>query len=421
VARWKSTLVASWLAQICSIIGFGLVGPFLPFFIRELGVHDERAVVLWAGWGLGTSAGLTMAIFAPLWGVLADRHGRKLMVARSMFGGALVLGLMSQVQNVYQLLGLRVFQGMLTGTVSASVALVSSVVPKRHSGFALGLMQSALFVGSSVGPWVGGAIAQQEGYRIPFYFAAGFVFLGGLMTVFIVRENFVPPDRATRPEEAGTLLQVLTLTGFGTMIILLFMVQFAGSFIGPILPLYIEKLSHLPEGRAAELTGRIFGLGGVAAAIAATILGRMSDRIGHGRVLITCTFLTGLMLIPHGLAQTVNQLLFWRLCTAVVEAGTIPAANALIRHIIPDHACGKAYGLVQSICCLGWALGPGLGSSLAAQWGMRVPFFVVGGTFIMISCVAARVLPKMQREINVRSLAEQEAMDGEGCVQVFEP
>jgi MFS transporter, DHA1 family, multidrug resistance protein len=139
VAKWKSTLVASWLAQICSIMGFAIVIPFLPFYVRELGVTDEKAVLLWSGWGLSTSVGLTMALVSPLWGLLADRHGRKMMVMRSMFGGVLVLGLMGLVQNVYQLLALRILQGVLTGTVTAprspsSAALFRPAARDSRSG-----------------------------------------------------------------------------------------------------------------------------------------------------------------------------------------------------------------------------------------------------------------------------------------------
>jgi DHA1 family multidrug resistance protein-like MFS transporter len=383
-------------------MGFAFVLPFLPFYVRELGITDEKAVLLWSGWGLSTSVGLTMAIFAPIWGTLADRHGRKLMVMRSMFGGMFVLAGMGLVHNVYQLLVLRILQGALTGTVSASVALVSSVVPTRRAGSALGLMQSALFIGAAVGPWAGGAMAQHCGYRLPFVFAAGFLLVGGLLTTFFVHEDFDPEEMRCSEDEATTVRQVLALTGFGTMVLLLFLVQFSGSFEAPILPLYIEKISRLPHGHATGLTGYIFGMGGIAAALAATLLGRLGDKLGYGRVLVGCTLLTGLMLIPHGAVQTWQALLGWRLAASFVGAGTIPAANALIRNMIPRHACGKAYGIVQSMSCLGTGLGPAIGSSLAAQYGMRAPFFIVGTIFVGISGCVAMVMPRIIRAVSQR-------------------
>lgn len=396
MSKWKSTFVCSWLAQVCSIIGFAFVVPFLPFYIRELGITDERSVLLWAGWGLSTSAGLTMALFAPIWGTLADRYGRKLMVLRSMIGGSLVLALMGLVSNIYQLLALRILQGVLTGTVSASVALVSSVVPTRHSGYALGLMQTALYVGNALGPYMGGIAAHTMGYRVPFYIASGFLLCGSLLTLLGVKEEFEPPDEETKHGEAGTLQQVLALTGFTALIGLLFMVQFSGSFVNPILPLYIERLSGLPRGEAAEITGRIFGLAGVAAAVAAATLGRLGDRLGHMRVLMVCTLMAGLTLIPIAFVHSINGLLFWRLAASFTGAAIIPSANALIRRMIPRHACGKAFGLVQSVSCLGWGLGPAVGSTLAAKFGLQAPFIVVGIVFVLASGVALHLARRLQ-------------------------
>ena len=78
---WQKTLYILFAAQLLSIIGFSFVLPFLPFYIRELGVADERLVPIWAGIQTA-SAGLVMAFFSPLWGWLADRYGRKIMVER---------------------------------------------------------------------------------------------------------------------------------------------------------------------------------------------------------------------------------------------------------------------------------------------------------------------------------------------------
>ncbi|MEN6549392.1 MAG: MFS transporter [Armatimonadia bacterium] len=411
MSRWRSTLVASWLAQICSTIGFAMCIPFLPPFVRELGIHDAKAVLVWSGW-LSTAAGVVMAITAPMWGTLADRHGRKLMVMRSMFGSVLVLAGMAYVHNVNQLLVLRMMQGLLSGTVAASVALISSVVPTRRAGFALGLMHTATYIGNSFGPGIGGQLAFSYGLRLPFLYAAGALLVGGLLTSFFVREDFDPGEMEADGAEAVTLWQMLRLNGFITMAGLLFAVMFAGSFVGPILPLYIEQLSGGAAGAATKLTGYILMLGGVAAAISATILGRLGDRLGYGRVLFICTLLTGLTLIPHAYVHNTSQLLFWRLLTSFAGAGTIPATNALIRHIVPRHACGKAFGLTQTLSCLGWGFGPLVGGTLAAEFGMAMPFLVVGIGFVAIAAGVAFTMPGVMRHV-AASIASEEREDRE--------
>ncbi|MCE5238189.1 MFS transporter [bacterium] len=403
--RWKSTLAASWVAQICSIMGFAMCIPFLPYYVRSLGVPDGPAVLIWSGW-LSTAAGLVMAAVAPLWGLLADRHGRKLMVMRSMFGGMVVLGAMAYVQNVHQLLALRVMQGILTGTVAASVALVGSVVPIRRAGFALGLMHTAQYIGNSVGPGVGGRLAAEYGLRLPFLFAAGFLLLAGLLTVLGVHEDFEQTEDEEEERGPATIREVVTLRGFTTLAGLLFLVMFAGSFVGPVLPLYIEKLSGAGAKNASMVTGDILMLAAIAAAVAATILGRMGDRIGYGKVLTICTLLTGLTLIPHAYVHNTGQLLFWRLLTAASGAGTIPAINALIRHMVPRQACGRAFGLVQTLSCLGWGFGPLVGSTLAAHFGMAMPFLIVGLAFVLISGLVAWMAPRVLQQIVAQPMAD---------------
>ena len=109
-----------------------------------------------------------MTIFAPIWGWLSDRYGRKLMVERAMFAGGVITMAMGMIDDVYQLLILRLLSGAFTGTISASISLVASALPGRKLGFGLGMMQVAVFLGMSLGPWIGGMIADIVGYRLTF-------------------------------------------------------------------------------------------------------------------------------------------------------------------------------------------------------------------------------------------------------------
>jgi len=159
-------------AQLLSIIGFAFALPFIPFYIRELGVTDERLVPVWAGI-IAAASSLVMAFFSPLWGWLADRYGRKIMVERAMFGGAVLTFAMGLVTDVWQLLFLRLLSGATTGTIAASIALVSTVVPPKRLGYSLGIMQVAVFLGMTLGPWIGGLLADAVGYRYTFMAGGG--------------------------------------------------------------------------------------------------------------------------------------------------------------------------------------------------------------------------------------------------------
>ncbi len=121
------------IAQFLSGIGFSIIFPFFPFYFRELGLKTDQEVLLWMGY-TSLAFGITMGVSAPIWGLVADRYGRKLMVIRSMLAGAVVLGLMGLATSPWHIFFLRILQGMTTGTVTASVTMVSSVTPAAQLG-----------------------------------------------------------------------------------------------------------------------------------------------------------------------------------------------------------------------------------------------------------------------------------------------
>ena len=101
-----------------------------------------------------------MFLSAPLWGIIADRWGRKLMVLRAMFGAAVVLALTGLAPNIYYVIALRFAQGLFSGTVAAASALVAASIPNNKMPFAMGLLMVAVF---SI--WIFTFASQREGLR----------------------------------------------------------------------------------------------------------------------------------------------------------------------------------------------------------------------------------------------------------------
>jgi len=344
---------------------------------------------MWAGL-LSSGTGLTMALTAPLWGHVADRYSRKLMVQRAMFGGAVVLSSMAYVQSAGQLLSLRIVQGGITGTVSASIALVSSVAPRAAMGFALGMMQTAVFVGNSIGPYLGGKFAESYGYRTPFLVTGGMLLAGGVLVLFGAKERFTRPTQ--EHENGGTLREVLATPGLRPLLVVFTMMNLSGSFVGPIFPLFVEQVTGAHDRAAASATGLLLMVMGFAGALAAVVGGRLSDRYGQKRVLIACTILTGLVCFPHVAARNLGDLIWLRVLAGLGAGGTMPAMNAMIAATVPRHSLGKAYGLTTTASALGWGMGPFLGGVAAAQFGLRVPFAIMGCLLLCMALVAQRAV-----------------------------
>jgi len=390
---WRPTLYVMFAAQFLSMVGFAFTLPFLPFYIRELGVSDERLVPVWAG-VMMASGSLVMAFFSPLWGWLSDRYGRKIMVERAMFGGAVITFSMGLVTDVWQLLFLRLLSGATTGTISASIAMVSTTVPGSRLGYGLGLMQVSVFLGMTLGPWIGGLLADAVGYRHTFMAGGVILLIGGLLVLFWTRENFVRPSAETLRGSA-TLLSLLTYAGFPAMLALFFLFHFTVQFVAPILPLFIETMHETAWGGVAATTGLLFAVSGGTAAVAAGGIGYLSDRVGYKPVLLVHIALTALTMLLHSFAQGVSQLLLLRFFYGLAAGGILPTMNALVGRLVPPSSYGKAYGLTASTTCLGMAAGPFCGGLMAAWWGYRWPFAAVAAMMIAIAMPA--VLSVRQR------------------------
>jgi len=383
---WRSTLYVMFVAQLLSIVGFSFVLPFIPFYIREIGVTDEKLVPVWAGI-LGAASSLTMTIFSPIWGWLSDRYGRKLMVERAMFAGAVITMVMGMVGNVYQLLVLRLLTGAFTGTISASISLVSSVLPGAKLGFGLGLMQVAVFLGMTLGPWIGGMIADIVGYRLTFIAGGAILLMGGILVMTGAKEKFVRPSAASL-KQSGSMRAIIALPGFASLMAVFFLFNFSIHIAIPILPLFIEQVGNL-KTRVASTTGLMFAVTGATASISAAGIGYLSDRKGHKRVLVINLLITGIMWIAHALAQSIQQLLVIRIIFGLAAGGNLPTMNALVGKLTPRESYGKAYGLTASMASLGMTVGPLAGGIMASYMGFRWPFVVVS---LLLSLVVIPVI-----------------------------
>lgn len=390
---WRHTLWLVWFAELTSITGFSVVLPILPFYVQALGITNPRQVEFWSGL-IFSSQAITMALMGPVWGALSDRHGRKLMVERAMFGGAVIIGLMGLARNVQTLVVLRALQGMLTGTVTAATTLVASTTPREHTGYALGILQMGVYGGASVGPLLGGLIADTLGFRATFWTTGVLLLISGLLVAFLVHEDFSPPacseDRgwqAMARSLATTLSSRTLLSALGVRLIL----RTANRLLGPILPLFVQALAA--SGRAPTLSGLVQTVSAATGAVGAVLLGRFGDRIGHRRILVTCSLASAVLFVPQFLASSVGQLAFLQALSGLAMGGILASLSATLASLAPDGRQGTVYGLDAAVVSLANAVGPMLGTSLAMAASLRLPFLGTAGLFALSALVAARVLP----------------------------
>ncbi len=397
-SSWQRTLVIVWIAEFVSLIGFAMVMPFLPFYVEDLGVTDPNQVKFWSGL-LFSAQAVTMAIFAPIWGSVADRYGRKLMLQRAMFGGSLILSLMAFAQNPQQLFLLRLIQGCLTGTVPAATALIAGLAPRERKGFALGWLQMGVFAGVSIGPLVGGLVADTLGIRTSFLITGACLFVSGLGVLFFVNEDFQKPEpkpdgvrshwwdgvaMVVRSRDLLLVLGARLLTRGGTRV------------IGPVLPLFVAAL--LPESaRVATLAGIVTGASAASSSVGSVVLGRTGDKVGYRRVLIVSAAAAALFYLLQATVNSIIPLILLQVCVGFALAGSISALTALLATLAPEEQTGAVFGVSTSVVAGANAISPIVGASVAVALGNRATFVLAAAVFMSAAVLVGIFLPDQQR------------------------
>ncbi|OAJ72984.1 multidrug transporter [Brevibacillus sp. SKDU10] len=374
---WKRNLFVLCGALFIVMVGMSMVMPFLPLFIQEeLHITNTRDATLWSGIIFGANF-LTAGIVSPVWGNLADKYGRKIMILRSGFLMSITIGLTGLAGNVWHLLFLRLLNGTISGIIPASNALVASSVPQERSGWALGILQSCVVSGSIMGPFFGGLLADLVGYRAVFMVTGSLLFIATLIITFTVKEDFTPlpkTEQTSLREDFKMVFASKTLPVlFGVTVI----VQFALNGIVPILPIFVKELIGSGE-RVAFFAGLVTAMTGIANVIASPQLGKLGDRIGSHKVLLGCLLASAIVYIPTAMVQTLWQLLILRFMAGLCVGGLLPAVNSLLRKATPSHMVSRVFGYNNSFLCLGNMLGPMTGGFLAGFVGLN-------GVFLMTS------------------------------------
>ncbi|MDQ0086814.1 MFS family permease [Paenibacillus anaericanus] len=388
---WKVNLIVLWFGLFLVNAGMTMITPFLSLYLaRDLHVQGEHQIGLWAG-AIFAANFATSFIFQPLWGKLADKYGRKIMLLRSGFGMAIVITLMGFATQPWHLLALRLLNGTISGFNPAAVSLISGTAPEKRMGFAMGTIQSGNVAGTILGPLIGGLLAEWVGFRPIFYITGTLLFVASILALLFVREKF---DR----KEAAQAPQISVLQGFRelnktpqltALFAVTFLLQFAMLSPMSLLPLYVEKL-HGVATNVPFWAGFVIAVTGISNMITSPLLGRLSDSVGSHRILTFSLIGAAATLIPQAFVHTVWQLIIIRFLMGIFMGGLLPSVNALIRFYTPKGMESRAYGFNGSTLALGNMLGSLIGGFLSGYIGIE-GLFIVSGVLLFINTIWVRM------------------------------
>ena len=370
---WKKNLLVCWFGCFATSMGLSQIAPVLPLYIKYLGVGNIAEIEQLSGITFGITF-IIMAIASPIWGQAADKYGRKPMLLRASLGMAVVIICMGYVENVYQLIGLRLLQGIVSGFISAAITLVATQAPREKAGWALGTLSTGGVSGMLLGPLIGGYLAETWGFRSVFFATGTFLFIAFSASLFFIREQFTAPDRKV-PSFREVWRQIPNTQITITMLITTFILQLALLSIEPIITVYILQLSQ-NTNHIAMMSGMVFAASGFANILAAPHLGKLSDRVGPHKVMLGALIFAGLVFIPQAFVTNPWQLMGLRFLLGIASAGLLPSINTLVKRNTPDAIAGRAFGYNQSAQFLGAFGGSVMGGHVAASLGFHYVFFV---------------------------------------------
>ncbi len=392
---WRRNLAALTAAVFIGFTGFTLVMPFLPIYIGEMGITDVGEIAAWTGVTLGVTPAMT-AIFAPLWGRLADRFGRRLMVARSLFSFVIIMAAMAFATQPWHLFALRVLQGFFAGYGALCLAMAAESAPPGRLAQSIGLVQTAQRLGPALGPVIGALVAGLVGLRTTFFVTAVFYAVAFVLVLWMYTETPPAPRAASRAGGgAVTFRSAMAFENFLPLMVVIFGFQFVDRSFGPILPLFIAGME--PVGRAAIVSGVVFSIVACSAALGhhycARLLRRWSSRDVISRASLLAAVATLAMgLAPDSIALGLASGLFGLAIGAAMTAAYTAAAAAL-----PEEVRATGFGFLTSASLVGIAVSP-MVAGLLARVGLRAVFLVNVAMLLVLGAIVLRTMGEPVRE-----------------------
>jgi DHA1 family multidrug resistance protein-like MFS transporter len=284
--------------------------------------------------------------------------------------------------------------GFFGGHIVAVLALVSGACPPARLGWALGWLSTSQLAGMLLGPLIGGSIADAlDSYRAPFV-AGG---CASLIVAFVVLRlpKQLPPESTTSTAQP-TSTQVLKIYPDLLMIIVvLLLAQFAITSAGPIVSLYVQRLTG-PVENLATLAGVAFSVIGLSGLIAAPQIGRAGDLVGRRRLLIAVLLAAAVFTLAQSIATTYSVFVAERFVAGLFLGGVIPLSNSLAAQCVTAAHRGRAFGLIGSATFLGAFIGPLGGGMIDAHFGPS-PVFATASAALALAAIAAYRLKISER------------------------
>lgn len=377
-SRQRSSLGVIFLTVLLDLLGFGIVIPLLPLYAEKMHATNAEIGVLMACYSV------MQLVFAPIWGRLSDRAGRRPILLISIVGSCGSQIGYALAPGFWWLVAARSFAGVCGANITAAQAYVADVTHESKRAAGMGMLGAAMGLGFIFGPALGGFLSHRSA-TLPFYVAAALAAVNFVSAAIILRE---PSDAAHRTRARtltwGGLVRAATTPRLTVLLLLYFIVTFGFANLEATFPIYLERRF----GYGRQEVGWLFTyIGVLMVLVQGGLLRRLVPRFGERRLIIAGTLLMAIGFFTQHSVMTLAGLLVAIAIIAVGNQIDTPSLSSLISRSASGEQQGGVLGVSQSMGALARVIGPLVGGK-ALDYGVTVPY-LIGGAAMVVACLFA--------------------------------
>ena len=384
--NWKFNLFVIWLSQFLAMVGFGSCMPFIPLLLKEnLHIDDANLRGVYVSIYY-LAAMVSLCIATAVWGMLADRFGRKLMLLRASYAAALFYPLLALAPNFWVLATIRFVCSFFSGTVNPAQTLLISTTPSEKHGFVLGVLSTATSSGNMLGYLLGGVIVHYYGYTAAFFTCGGIYLASALLVQFFAKDDFSVKLAKKQRQKSPYKFREVATPAVLWLLSLFLCFGVANRLVQPYMALLVEKV-HGFEG-AAFYTGIVSAASSLGGFFSGLCIGWLCDRIAPRKlllpILISGAAATGAMV----LANNVEMLILTRFLSSFAVSAIQPVLQLMLTKITRPELRGTYFGWSGSINTAGGIICSFLGGGVIWLAGVR-------GVYVTSALILALMIPLM--------------------------
>ncbi|MBR7143909.1 MAG: MFS transporter [Lentisphaeria bacterium] len=359
--NWKMNLFIIWLSQFLAMVGFGCCMPFIPLLLKEnLHIDDPNVRGVYTSIYYLASM-LSLCVATSVWGVLADRFGRKLMLLRASYAAALFYPLLAFAPNFWVLASIRFVCSFFSGTVNPAQTLLIATSPSEKHGWVLGVLSTAVSSGNMLGYLLGGLLVDRFGYTFAFVTCGAIYLTSAILVHIFARDDFsVALAKKQRAKSPHKFKDVATPAVIWLLVMFL-LVGVSTRLIQPYMALLVERVQ---AERAAFYTGIVSSASSLGGFFSGLCLGWLCDRFAPRKLLLPLLIIGGVFTAAMAYSTNIAMLIITKFVAAFAGGGIKPVLQLMLTKITRPELRGTYFGWSGSVNTAGGIVCSFLGGSV---------------------------------------------------------